>query len=65
MPITEARKMANLRYHHKQDDIKVRVPAGMREEIRAQANRKGYESVNSYIIALIERDKNVDNPSDR
>lgn len=38
------------------DTIKVQVPKGKREIIRAHAIEKGYKSVNAYINDLINRD---------
>lgn len=37
------------------DDIKIRVPKGMREEIAKTAAERGL-SLNKYIISLIEKD---------
>lgn len=42
-------------YLGKFDEIKVRVPAGEKEKIKAHAISKG-ESLNSYIIRLIKED---------
>lgn len=39
------------------DDIKIRVPAGQRDEIKKQALEKGYKSLNAYILDLIKKDK--------
>ena len=36
------------------DEIKVRVPKGKKEEYRAAATAKGYDSLNKYIIDRIE-----------
>lgn len=39
------------------DRITFQVPKGMRQEIKKQAARKGYTSVNSYLMHLVESDK--------
>lgn len=57
MAVKESQRRASAKYQEKLDDVKIRVPAGMRDEIKAQAKEKGYPSVNAYVIALIERDK--------
>lgn len=60
MPISEARKRANQAYIDKQDEIKVRVPKGKKEEIKAHAESRG-ESVNGFVSRAIketmERDR--------
>lgn len=60
-PLSEARRKANEKYMTGLDDIKVRVPKGRREEIKAHAEQQG-ESLNSFIIRAIdetiERDEN-------
>lgn len=58
MSVTESQRRASARYQEKLEDVRIRVPAGMRDEIKEQAKEKGYPSVNAYVIALIERDKN-------
>lgn len=58
MAVKESQKRAALKYMEKLDDVKIRVPAGMREEIKKQAREKGYPSMNAYVIALVEKDKN-------
>ena len=57
--LTAAQKKANNKYFEKFDDIKVRVPAGKKEEYKAQAAAKGL-SLNAYIIKLLESDKPQD-----
>ncbi len=57
MPISEARKRANQKYIEKQDEIKVRVPKGMKKKIQDYV--RGFNpriSVNEYINKLIEFD---------
>lgn len=54
--LTEAQKKANQKYCAKAyDQIKLLVPKGKREEIKAAAAAKGL-SLNAYIISLIEAD---------
>lgn len=54
--LTEAQKKANQKYCAKAyDQIKLLVPKGKREEIKAVATAKGL-SLNAYIISLIEAD---------
>ncbi|MCI8624661.1 MAG: Arc family DNA-binding protein [Provencibacterium sp.] len=52
---TPAQLAANKRHLEKLDDIKLRVPKGQREKIKAYAEEKGF-SLNSYLIHLIEQD---------
>lgn len=54
--LTEAQKKANQKYCAKAyDQIKLLVPKGKREEIKAAAAAKGL-SLNAYIIGLVETD---------
>lgn len=55
MPISDARKRANKKYMDKQEEIKVRVPEGYKDKIKAHAEILGM-SVNAYINGLINRD---------
>jgi predicted DNA binding CopG/RHH family protein len=54
--LTESQKKANNKYFEKFDDIKVRVPAGKKDEYKAQAQEHGL-SLNAYIVKLMEQDK--------
>ena len=50
----EAQKKATIKYvSEKTDDIRIRVPKGKKEEIRAYAENKGY-SLNSFINEAID-----------
>ena len=50
----EAQKKASIKYlAGKTDDIRIRVPKGKKEEIRAYAENKGY-SLNSFINEAID-----------
>lgn len=53
--LSSARLKANEKYHAKFDDIKIRVPLGQREQIKAYAESQG-KSLNSYINELIQAD---------
>lgn len=55
--ISESRLKANKKYQSKFDDIKIRVPYGEREIIKAYAESQG-KSLNSYINDLIKADMN-------
>ena len=61
--VSEAQRKATDKYLEKFDEIRIRVPAGRKAEIKARAEKRG-QSVNSFIIAAIdetmERDKAVD-----
>lgn len=63
MAYTEAQKRANIKYlKEKTDDIRIRVPKGKKDEYKQQAESKG-ESLNAYIIRLIEQDIQNDKKS--
>ena len=50
----EAQKKATIKYlSEKTDDIRIRVPKGKKEAIRAYAENKGY-SLNSFINEAID-----------
>lgn len=56
MALTEAQKRANQKYCAKAyDQIKLIVPKGERDKIKAIAAAKGL-SLNAYILGLIEQD---------
>lgn len=52
-PISEARKRANDNYIKSLDEIKVRVPKGKKDEIKAHAENKG-ESLNGFVNRAID-----------
>lgn len=54
MPVTKAQAKATEKYMQKFDDIKLRVPKGMREIYRERAAKEG-KSLNQYIIECIEK----------
>ena len=56
MSYSKAQKEATARYmKNNLDDIKIRVPKGKRDKIRAYAESKGM-SLNAYINDLIDKD---------
>ena len=55
---TQAQLKSNAKYHAKLDDIKVRVPKGMREHYKNYAESKG-KSLNALIVELLEADMNA------
>lgn len=65
MKISEARHRANEKYNAKAyDEIKVRVPKGMKEELKAHADSMG-ESVNGFIKRAIENQIVIDKTKDK
>lgn len=56
MPVSEAKRRAIEKWQkEKTDEIKVRVPKGQKERLRAHAIQKG-ESVNGLLQRLINRE---------
>ena len=55
---TKAQLESNARYHAKLDEIKVRVPKGIREKYKNHAESKG-KSLNALIVELLEADINA------
>ena len=59
MPISEARHRANEKWNAKAyDEIKVRVPKGVKEEWQAAAAEAG-QSLNAYITEAVEARRGV------
>lgn len=53
---SEAHSKATQRYIKKAyDEVKIRVPKGKKEEYKAKAKKKGYDSLTRYIIDCIEK----------
>lgn len=48
MPVSEAQKKASIKYLEKLDEIRIRVPKGQRDIIKAHADSQG-ESTNAFI----------------
>ena len=55
MALSDSRKKANEKYLGSLDDIKIRVPKGMREVYKTFAASQG-KSLNAYVVDLIESD---------
>ena len=53
MPVSEAQRKAAAKYLEKLDEIRIRMPKGRKDEIKAYAETQG-QSVNSFIIAAID-----------
>lgn len=51
---SKAQIEATKKYLEKLDEIKVRVPGGMKEEYKKLATEKGYSSLNQFIIDAME-----------
>lgn len=52
MPVSEAQRKAAAKYLEKLDEIRIRMPKGRKDEIKAHAESRG-QSVNGFIIAAI------------
>lgn len=60
MPVSEAQKKASVKYLEKLDEVRIRMPKGKKDTIKAHAEAHG-QSVNGFINSAIdekmERDK--------
>ena len=63
MPVSEAQRKAAAKYLEKLDEIRIRMPKGRKEEIKAHAESQG-QSVNSFIIAAIDEKMERDRKGD-
>lgn len=70
MPYTEAQKKASIKYmSEKTDDIRLRVPRGLKSRYRAEAEKRGI-SMTQFIIGCVENEirtgtgKEPDEPTD-
>lgn len=54
MAVSEAQKKASVKYLEKLDEIRIRMPKGKKELIKAHADAQG-ESVNAYINTAIDQ----------
>lgn len=58
MPYTEAQKKASIKYMtEKTDDIRLRVPKGLKEKYKAEAEKRG-SSMTQFIISCVEKEIN-------
>ncbi len=53
MAISEAQKKATENYLKKQEEIKIRVKKGRKDEIKAAAEKQG-QSLNGFIVTAID-----------
>ena len=60
MSVSEAQKKASIKYLEKLDEIRIRMPKGQKDVIKAHAEARG-ESVNSFINRAIEETMERDN----
>ncbi len=63
MPVSEAQRKAAAKYLEKLDEIRIRMPKGRKDEIKAHAETQG-QSVNSFIIAAIDEKMERDRKGD-
>lgn len=56
MAYTEAQKKASIKYmSEKTDDIRLRVPKGLKEKYRAEAEKRGI-SMTQFIVNCVEKE---------
>lgn len=56
MPYTEAQKKASIKYMaQKTDDIRLRVPKGLKEKYKKEADARG-KSMTQFIIDCVEKE---------
>ena len=56
MAYTEAQKKASIKYMaEKTDDIRLRVPKGLKDKYKAEAEKRG-ESMTQFIISCVEKE---------
>ena len=53
MAVSQAQKKATENYLKKQEEIKIRVKKGRKDEIKAAAEKQG-QSLNGYIVTAID-----------
>ena len=63
MPVSEAQRKAAAKYLEKLDEMRIRMPKGRKDEIKAHAETQG-QSVNSFIIAAIDENMERDRKGD-
>ena len=60
MSTSDAQLKAIKKYLNSQDEIKLRIPKGKRDEIKKYAIEKGYGGIQPYLKALIEKDSGIE-----
>lgn len=60
MPVSEAQKKASVRYLEKLDEVRIRMPKGCKNTIKAHAESRS-ESVNGFINRAIQETMERDN----
>jgi hypothetical protein len=53
--VSQKKLDSNEKYLQQLEDIKIRVPKGYREVIKNLAKEEGYDGVNPFIVALVNR----------
>lgn len=59
MPVSEAQKKASVKYLEKLDEVRIRMPKGRKDIIKAHAEAQG-ESVNGFINRAIDNQMKCD-----
>jgi len=54
MPVSDAQKKASAKYLEKLDEVRIRMPKGKKNDIKAVAAAAG-ESVNQYILSAVDQ----------
>ena len=62
MPVSEAQKKASVKYLEKLDEVRIRMPKGKKDDVKAAAVAVG-ESMNQYIINAVEQRMERDAPT--
>ena len=63
MPVSEAQRKAAAKYLEKLDEIRIRMPKGRKDEIKAHAESQG-QTDNRFIYAAIEKKMTRDRKGD-
>lgn len=54
MSVSEAQKKASIKYLEKLDEIRIRMPKGKKDDIKAAATAVG-ESMNQYVVNAVDQ----------
>ena len=54
MSVSEAQKKASVKYLEKLDEIRIRMPKGKKDDIKAAAAAVG-ESMNQYVVKAVDQ----------